>query len=157
VVIAAHIPTVVTSRYPRSSRKLRSLDIFSAWRLLPDVQVGIVHVKSEQKLDVVVALMSRRTTARVGVSGGLRGSARDATSPACGKNDVAGPTTPHPRSLCSTRSILATAAVSAPEAMIKRSAQCWTVLATLPDCERKMLFGNGFVWQDNDGVGARCG
>jgi hypothetical protein len=33
--------------------------MFSAWRLLPDLQVGIVRVNSVGKLDMLVALMSR--------------------------------------------------------------------------------------------------
>jgi hypothetical protein len=48
---------------PEIESKLRSLDIFSAWRLQPDVQVGIVHVASNQNLDRDVALVSRMTTA----------------------------------------------------------------------------------------------
>ena len=72
VVVAAHVPIVGDEPLPEIESKLRSLDIFSAWRLLPDVQVGIVHD---------CASGSKR---------GLRGSARYATSPACGKSDVAG-------------------------------------------------------------------
>ena len=56
VVIAAQVRTVGGEPLPEIESKLRSLDIFSAWRLLPDVQVGIVHVTSDQNLDRVVAL-----------------------------------------------------------------------------------------------------
>src|SRR5271163_5306749 len=72
VVITAQAPTVGDEPLPEIESKLRSLDIFSAWRLLPDLQVGIVHVNSEQKLDRVVALVSRMTTARVGVSAAFK-------------------------------------------------------------------------------------
>jgi hypothetical protein len=48
VVVAAHAPTVGDEPLREIESKLRSLDIFSAWRLLPDVQVGIVHVTSDQ-------------------------------------------------------------------------------------------------------------
>ena len=68
VVIAAHIPSAGDEPLPEIESKLRSLDTFSAWRRLPDMQVGITHVESDHKLDRVVALMSRMTTARVGVS-----------------------------------------------------------------------------------------
>ena len=53
---------------PLIESKLRSLDVYSAWRLLPDWQVGIVRVESEQQLDKVVALVSRTAVDRVGVS-----------------------------------------------------------------------------------------
>ena len=91
VVIAAQAAAVGDEPLPEIESKLRSLDIFSAWRLLPDVQVGIVHVNSDQKLDVIVALMSRTTTTRVGISSAF-GDLRDTRQArACGTNDVAGP------------------------------------------------------------------
>src|SRR6478752_7641495 len=62
VVIAAPIPSAGDEPLPEIESKLRSLDIFSAWRRLPDVQVGIVHVESDRKLGMVVALVSRMTT-----------------------------------------------------------------------------------------------
>ena len=68
MVIAAEVPTVGAEPLPEIESKLRSLDIYSAWRLLPDLHVGIVHVESDQRLDKVVGLVSRMTTARVGVS-----------------------------------------------------------------------------------------
>ena len=53
---------------PEVESKLRSLDVFSAWRMLPDLQVGIVHVKTDKHLASVLALVSRIATTRVGVS-----------------------------------------------------------------------------------------
>src|SRR5271155_310059 len=76
VVAAAQVPTGGDEPLREIESKLRSLDIFSVWRRLPDVQVGIVHVKSDQELDRIVALMSRTTTARGGVSAAF-GDLRD--------------------------------------------------------------------------------
>src|SRR6185295_8173125 len=72
VVIAAQIPSAGDEPLPEIESKLRSLDIFSARRRLPDLQVGIVHVESDQKLDRVIGLMSRMTTVRVGVSAAFK-------------------------------------------------------------------------------------
>jgi DNA-binding PucR family transcriptional regulator len=47
-------------------------------------------------------------------------------------------------------SILATAAVSAPEAMIQTVRAVLDCFAELPDDEREMLFKTFRVWQDND-------
>ena len=91
VVIAAQAPTVGDEPLPEIESKLRSLDIFSAWRLLPDLQVGIVHVKSDQKLDSGCCPDVSDDNCAGGGQCGLQGSARYATSPACGTNDVAGP------------------------------------------------------------------
>jgi hypothetical protein len=85
----------------------------------PICRSGIVHIKSEQRLDTILALLSRATTNRVGVSARfddlsdtrqafhvakvtLRGGARDAD-----------------RVAVFDGSILATAAVSAPAVMVK--------------------------------------
>src|SRR6202041_4121708 len=72
VVVAAHVPTGGDEPLRAIESKLRSLDIFSAWQLLPDVQVGVVHIESDQQLDRIVALLSRTTTARVGVSAAFK-------------------------------------------------------------------------------------
>ena len=49
VVIAAEVPAVGIEALPEIESKLRSRDVYSAWRLQPDLQVGIVHVKSERR------------------------------------------------------------------------------------------------------------
>ena len=91
VVVAAQAPAVGDEPLPEIESKLRSLDIFSAWRLLPDLQVGIVHVSVRPKTrpgcrpDVADDHGAGRRKC------GLRGSARYATSPTRRKNDAAGP------------------------------------------------------------------
>jgi sugar diacid utilization regulator len=150
VVITAQVPTVGDQPLPEIESRLRSLDIFSAWRLLPDLQVGIVHAASDQKLDRVVALLSRMTTTRVGVSApfeDLRDTPRALhvarvmlRNPADSTSSVA----------LFDGSILATAAVSAPEAMIKTVGAALDGFGDLPDQEREMLFETFRVWQDND-------
>ena len=68
VVVAAEADGVGREALPQIESKLRSLDVFSAWRVLPDLQVGIVHVRNDKHLGDVLALLSRVATARVGVS-----------------------------------------------------------------------------------------
>jgi DNA-binding PucR family transcriptional regulator len=68
MVTAATCATVGKQALPGITAKLRAADIFSAWRLLPDIQVGIVHVSTESKRDAVVELLERQATTRVGVS-----------------------------------------------------------------------------------------
>jgi PucR C-terminal helix-turn-helix domain/GAF domain/GGDEF-like domain len=150
VVVAAEVSAVGTVPLPEIESKLRSLDVYSVWRVLPDLQVGIVHVKSEQHLDKILALLSRTTTDRVGVSARfddlrdtprafhiakvtLRNGARDA-------NRVA----------VFDGSILATAAVSAPEAMVKSVATVLDGFNDLGEEERELLFETFRVWQDSD-------
>jgi DNA-binding PucR family transcriptional regulator len=134
----------------RQEGKPRSLDIFSAWRLQPDVQVGIVHVASDRKLDMVVALVSRMTTVRVGVSAAF-GDLRD-TPPALhvARVMLRGPTDSTSSVAVFDGSILAAAAVNAPEAMVQTVRAALDGFGDLPDADRKMLLETFRVWLDND-------
>ena len=135
---------------PEIESKLRSLDIFSAWRLLPDLQVGIVHVESDRKLDRVVALLSRMTTARVGVSAAFKDLRDTPRALHVARVMLRGPTDSTSSVAVFDGSILATAAVSAPEVMIKTVGAALDGFGDLPDEDREMLFETFRVWQDND-------
>jgi GAF domain-containing protein len=150
VVIAAHVPAAGDEALPEIESKLRSLDIFSAWRLLPDLQVGIVHVASDRKLDRVVALLSRMTTARVGVSAPFEDLRDTPRALHVARVMVRGPTDSTSSVAVFDGSILATAAVSAPEAMIKTAGAALDGFGDLPDVDREMLFETFRVWQNND-------
>ncbi|MEZ0050502.1 hypothetical protein ABIA30_001500 [Mycobacterium sp. MAA66] len=149
VVVAAHIAAIGDEPLPGIESKLRSLDIFSAWRLLPDVQVGVVSVASDQRLRMCVALVSRLATARVGVSAPFD-DLRD-TPRALHVARVMLRGRPDPASSVAVfdGSILGTAAVSAPEAMIEIVGPALAGFGGLPDEEREMLFDTFRVWLDN--------
>ncbi|MGB7869168.1 MAG: helix-turn-helix domain-containing protein [Mycobacterium sp.] len=150
VVIAAQTPAVGDEPLPEIESKLRSLDIFSAWRLLPDVQVGIVHVNSDQKLGVIVALMSRTTTARVGVSGAFRDLRDTPQALHVARMMLRGPTDSASSVAVFDGSIVATAALSAPEVMVKTVGAALDYFDDLPDEDRQMLFETFRVWQNSD-------
>jgi hypothetical protein len=150
VVIAAEVPAVGREALPEIESKLRSRDVYSAWRLQPDLQVGIVHVKSERRFDEILGLVSRLAVNRVGVS--ARFDDLHDTPQALhfakvmlrGRPDEASPIAVF------DGSILATAAVSAPEVMVKLIGNALDGFDDLPDAEREMLFETFRVWQDND-------
>jgi hypothetical protein len=150
VVVAAQVPTVGDEPLPEIESKLRSLDLFSAWRRLPDVQVGIVYVKSDQKLDVIVALMSRTTTARVGVSAVYEDLRNTPQALHVARMMLRGPTDSASSVAVFDGTIVATAAVSAPQVMVKTVGAALDCFGDLPDCEREMLFETFRVWQDTD-------
>src|SRR6476620_5569928 len=135
---------------PEIESKLRSLDIFSAWRRLPDLQVGIVHVASERKLDRVVALMSRTTTVRVGVSASYKDLRETPRALHFARVMLRGPTDSTSSVAVFDGSILATAAVSAPEAMIKTVGAVLHGFGDLSDEDRETLFETFRAWLDND-------
>ncbi|MDT5369455.1 MAG: hypothetical protein QOC62_3886, partial [Mycobacterium sp.] len=151
VVVAAHVPAGGDEPLPDIESKLRSVDIFSKWRLLPDVQVGIVHVTSDQKRDMVIALMSRMTTVRVGVSAAFKDLRDTPQALHVARVMLRGPTDSTSSVAVFDGSILATAAVSAPEVMIKTVGTALDGFSDLPDEDREMLFETFRVWQNSDG------
>jgi hypothetical protein len=151
VVVAADAAGSRVDAMPGIEAKLRSLDVPSAWRGLPDVQVGIVHVKTDRHLAAMSALVSRVAIARVGVSArfdDLRDTARalrQARVALRGRADPGSPVSVF------DGSILATAAVSAPEVMVELASPVMECFADLADEEREVLFETFRVWRDHDG------
>jgi PucR C-terminal helix-turn-helix domain/GGDEF-like domain len=150
VVVAADVPTVGDEPLAEIDSKLRSLDIFSAWRLLPDVQVGIVHMASDRKLGMVVSLLSRLTTARVGVSATFADLRDTPRALHVARVMLRSPTDSTSSIAVFDGSILATAAVSAPAMMIESAGTVLERFSDLPEAEREALFETFRVWQDND-------
>ncbi|MCW2687509.1 MAG: hypothetical protein JWR37_2399 [Mycobacterium sp.] len=150
VVIAAEVPALGTEALPEIESKLRSLDVYSAWRLEPDLQIGIVHVNSARHLDETLALVSRLAPDRVGVSSRFD-DLRD-TPQALHFARVMLRGRPHQASPVAVfdGSILATAAVGAPAVMVKSIGKALKGFDDLPDDEREMLFETFRVWQDSD-------
>jgi hypothetical protein len=150
VVIAAEVSPGDTEALPDIESKLRSFDVHSAWRLLPDLQVGMVHVASEQHLDKVLALISRIAAGRVGVSSRFVDLRDTPQAVHFAKVTLRGQTDRSSRVAVFDGSILATAAVSAPEAMAKSVGTVLDCFGDLSDDERELLFETFRVWQEND-------
>jgi sugar diacid utilization regulator len=150
VVIAAEVPALGIEALPEIESKLRSLDVYSAWRLQPDLQVGIVHVPSERRLDEILGLASRLATNRVGVSARFD-DLRD-TPQALHIAKVMQRGRPHHSSPVAVfdGSILATAALAAPEVMVKSIGGALKGFDDLPEDERETLCGTFQVWLDSD-------
>ncbi|HUO39500.1 MAG TPA: helix-turn-helix domain-containing protein [Mycobacterium sp.] len=151
VVIAAQVSVVGAEALPEIESKLRCLDVFSAWRLLPDLHVGIVHVRTDTQLGSVLALVSRMAPARVGVSQRFE-DLRD-TPQALRYARVA--LRARPDAGLPVRmfdgSILAAAAVSAPEVMVQQATPLLECFADLSDNERDVLFETFRAWLDSGG------
>jgi hypothetical protein len=151
VVIAAEVPTVGAEALPEIESKLHSLDVYSAWRLFPDVHVGVVHAKSDRHLDKVLALMSRMPADRVGVSARFDDLRETPQAVHFAKVTMRSRAARRPKVAVFDGSILATAAVGAPEVMIKWVGTALDGLYDLPDDERETLFETFRVWEENAG------
>ena len=152
LVIAAELPAVGTEALPDIESKLASLDVHSAWRLLPDVQIGIAHVKSDHRFDEVVALVCRMAANRVGVSARFDDLRDTPHALHCAKVTLRGCGDRVSRVAVFDGSVLATAVVSAPEIMVKSVGDVLNGFRDLGDEDREILVDTFRVWQDNDSV-----
>jgi len=64
--VAAELPAIGKLGLPTIENKLSTRDIRSAWRLLPDLQVGIVHLRGPDSLGALVEVLRQAAAARVG-------------------------------------------------------------------------------------------
>ena len=156
MVIAAECPMLGKQALPGISPMLRAIDIFSAWRLLPDLQVGIAHVPSSSRRDSMLGLIERQAIKRVGVSPqfdeltdtaqALR-YARVAMNARCSKNGGV---------TVFDDSVLAVAAVSAPEITKKVATVILGQFDDLPSEEKDVLINTFRAWLANQGSAANA-
>ena len=67
MVIAAESPSVGKQALRGIAGMLSSVDVSSAWRLLPDLQIGIAHIGSKAAHDALLHMLGRVATTPVGV------------------------------------------------------------------------------------------
>ena len=156
VVVAAESLQIAQEALPDAEIRLRVRDIGSAWRLLPEVQVGIVRLPGAglQQLTDVLAETAR---GRVGVSpvytlltetvGALRLARIAMTTTAPGQPAVT-LFDAHP---------LAVAAVSAPDAMQHIARTVLGAVLDLPPEQSTLLLQTLAAWRDNGGSATAAG
>lgn len=149
VVVAAELPAIGKLGLPTIENKLSVRDIRSAWRLLPDLQVGIVHLRGPATTDALgtlVDVLRQAATARVGISPQFRELAE--TSDALRLARVAVTAKASGESLVSVfdDTPLAVAAVSAPDVMAKIKSLVLSRVDGLPAEERAILLNTFQAW-----------
>jgi hypothetical protein len=149
VVVAAALPAIGRLGLPTIANKLSARDIRSAWRLLPDLQVGIVHLRGPTAADTLATLvqvLGQAANTRVGISPPFRdltetsGALRFARLAITGKPSTASLVTVF------DDSPLAVAAVSSPEVMAKIKASVLGRFDQLPPEERTILLDTFRAW-----------
>ncbi|MFK0247429.1 PucR family transcriptional regulator [Amycolatopsis azurea] len=68
VVVAAETPRVGHEPLPQIENRLRDRHHASAWRLTPDLQVGVVSMRDPTASQVIIELLRENQTGRIGVS-----------------------------------------------------------------------------------------
>jgi PucR-like helix-turn-helix protein/diguanylate cyclase with GGDEF domain len=151
LVIAAEVAVPGADPLPNVEAKLRSLDVLSAWQALPDLHVGILHVRNDKHFGDALALLSRMATARVGVSARIDDLRDTAQALRYARMMLRGRAEAGLLVSVFDGSILASAAVSAPEVMVKLVGPTIDCFAGIGDQERDILFETFRVWVENDG------
>jgi sugar diacid utilization regulator len=149
VVVAAELPGIGKLGLPTIENKLSVRDIRSAWRLLPDLQVGIVHLRGPapaHTLDALVEVLGQAAIARVGISPPFQELSETSDALRFARLAVGGK--PLAGSLVAVfdDTPLAVAAVSAPEVMAKIRSSVLARLDALPAEEHAILLETFQAW-----------
>jgi hypothetical protein len=151
VVIAAECPTLGKQALPGISAKLRAVDIFSAWRLLPDIQVGVAQVPSSSTGDAMLELIERQAVKRVGVSPQFHELTDTAQALRYARVALNARSSKYGGVTVFDDSVLAVAAVSAPEVTKKVATVILGQFDDLPTEEKDVLFDTFRAWLANKG------
>ncbi len=151
VVVAGEVPMIGEHALPQAEHLLRDEGLFSIWRLLPDVEVGLVALSnSSGQLDHLAKTLSGCAVGRVGVSpefADLRTTPHALTQ---ARMALSSGTLDFGVTLFDQH-LLEIAAVSAPDFMEHLANVALGGLAPIPDKERTTLLETLGVWLDNGG------
>lgn len=151
VVVAAEVPAIGHHALSRAEQALRHAGLTSAWRLLPDIEIGVVSLPGPAaQLDWLTDALSACATGRVGVSPpytDLRATPHALTLARIALTS----TLPHHGVTVFDRNLLAAASVGAPDVMNHLARTALAGLADLPDKERAVLLATFEAWLDNNG------
>jgi len=155
-VVAADAPGLARHALPNVEPVLRARDIGSAWRLTPDLHLGIVSMRSAAGMTELVDVLRSLATSRVGVSPSFSRLdqtphalhlARNALS--AGRVDIAEVTV-------FDDSPLPMLVVSAPTTAAAISKQILGSVLDLPDSDRELLITTMAVYFDADGSASQA-
>jgi len=151
VVVAAELPELGRQAFPDVEARLGAHGISSAWRLLPDLQVGIVLLPNSGQLDQLVAVLSRHARLPIGVSPAYQTLDRTGEALRFAKIAMAGTKSTGSMVTVFDSSPLAVTAASAPEVMARIVDSILGPLDRLPPGERAVLLDTLEAWRDCGG------
>lgn len=151
VAVAAECASVGRSALIGIEAKLDSLKIPSAWRLLPDVQLGLVYVRDDGILDTLKSTLAHLAVNRVGISSRFN-DLRD-TPQGVKYARTALSIEPRDGTLLTTfeATPLSIAAVSAPDVMKQVASAVLAGFADVDERDREVLFNTFRVWAEAGG------
>jgi sugar diacid utilization regulator len=151
VVVAAELPAIGRMGLPAIENKLATRDIRSAWRLLPDLHIGIVHVRIRDSVSTLISVLGQAATVRVGVSPPFDDLAETSDALRFARLAVIGKPSSDSLITVFDNTPLAVAAVSAPEVMAKIRSSVLHRVIELPIAERTILLDTFQAWLQEGG------
>jgi DNA-binding PucR family transcriptional regulator len=136
---------------PAIENKLATRDIRSAWRLLADLHVGIVHLRLPDTIGTLTSVLRQVATVRVGISPPFDDLAETSDALRFARLAVTGKPSGDSLITAFQDTPLAVAAVSAPEVMEKIKSSVLRRLIELPTAERTILLDTFQAWLQEGG------
>jgi len=157
VVVAGHVPAVGSHGLPRIEHILRDdLGLSSTWRLLPDIEVGVVSLPHPAgQLDTLAEALLSCAVGPVGVSPPSR-ELRDTPSALSLARMALSSSSVGERVTIFDRHLLGVAAVSAPDFMERLAKVTFAGLDSIPQKERTTLLETLGAWLNSGGSAQRA-
>lgn len=157
VVVAGEVPAIGRHALPRIEHVLRDdLGLPSTWRLLPDVEVGVVSVPHPTaQLGMLAEALSSCALGRVGVSPPFR-DIRDTPAALSLARMALSSSFVGDKVTIFDQHLLGVAAVSSPDFMERLAAVTFAGLESVPDTERNTLLETLGAWLDTGGSAQRA-
>lgn len=150
-VVAAESADLAREALPGAETRLRTQGIASAWRLLPDLQVGILRFRDDARLQMLPEQLHPIARGRVGVSPPYTRLNQTAHALRFARMALSALPIGHSGIARFDDAPLAIAAVSAPEAMERISHTVLGPVLALDDDEQRLLLATLAAWRDNGG------
>jgi len=151
VVVAAEAVHLAQEALPGIENRLRARHIGSAWRLMPDAQIGIVRFENDAALRPLTSTLTESARSRIGVSPPYLALTETAAALRFARIALASTVTGTPHVTMFDDFPLAVAAVSAPDAMRRVRHAVLGPILDLPEEQRKVLLDTLAAWRDNGG------
>ena len=151
VVVAAESVQLAQEALPGIENRLRARRIGSAWRLLPDAQIGIVRFEDDADLHPLTSTLTASARSRIGVSPPYVALTETAAALRFARIALASTVAGTPHVTMFDDFPLAVAAVSAPDAMRRVRQAVLGPILDLPPEQSKMLLETLAAWRDSGG------
>jgi hypothetical protein len=151
VVLCAELANTGRAVLLDVEQRLSSIGVFSAWRLQPDTQIGILHLGDGQRLDAVIETLREYPATRIGISPPISDLAETARGLRYARTAMNASRLDRSSVTVFDRDALAVTAVGAPDLMVRISDNVLGALNDLPEHDRDVLLDTVEAWLDHGG------